>query len=292
VASFPGIEDDDVTLVVTPTKAAISVLTEEDLRRLKSAIFGKWRDETTGDVWEISIAGGGAVAPPAERPEKEIAELERKIDRIRADKIYKWKNTETGEVMRQDRFKRLREPFEYLGQELRRADGTAEIVRLEKRIEELRAAAEPRPVDAYDPVRMKVMLADREVRALNIRVTDRSDYSWTYDIALVSDGRITAKRTLRSVNELNVELPLVIRRKLIASWSPPEWVELEAEVDVETRRVYLIGRIWNMKVTWSPGAFGMGEPTIEGIHTPYSRGLRLERAGFKVAEGAAKDQKP
>ena len=82
-------------------------------------------------------------------------------------------------------------------------------------------------------------------------------------------------------------LPQKVTRQLIASWSPPEWVELEVQVEVETRQVYMTGLRWRMHVTYSGDDY-----RVKRIHTPYSRNRRLERAAVKVAQGASKDQKP
>ncbi len=290
VTSAPAIESDDTTLAVRPSDSAISVLTDEELRQLKGAIFGKWR-AGNGDIWEISSSSGGPqpqepAERPAERPEDRIAELERQIKRIRSDKVYKWKNPETGDVVVQDKFKRLKEPFEFLGQDFRRADGKEEIARLRKRIAEVRAASKLLPVDANDPVRMKEMRAGGETQSLRIRVTDTDGYSWTYDSAIYSADRITAKRTLRNMNDAP-NVPRDVMRQAIASWSPPEWVELEVRVEGKSRQVYMTGLRWRMHVTYSGD-----DHQISSIHTPYSRNLRLERVAVKVAEGAAKDQIP
>ena len=286
VTSAPAIESDDTTLTVRPSDSAMSVLTDEELRRLQGTIFGKWRDGN-GDIWEISSSSGGSPSQePAARPEEQIAKLKRQLEKIKSDKVYKWKNAETGEVVVQDRFKRLKEPFEYLGEKFRRSDGKEEIARLQKKIKELRAASKPLPVDTNDPIRMKEMRAGGETQSLGIRVTDKDGYSWTYDSAVLSAGRITAKRTLRSIKDLT-GLPQDVMRQLIASWSPPEWVELEVRVEVDTRQVYITGLRWRLHVTYSGD-----DHRVKSIHTPYPKNLRLERAALKVAQGAAKDQKP
>ncbi|MFQ5619013.1 MAG: hypothetical protein ACE5FR_08570 [Rhodospirillales bacterium] len=286
VTSAPAIESDDTTLTVRPSDSAMSVLTDEDLRRLKGAIFGKWRNGN-GDIWEISASGGGSPSQePAVRPRDRIAELERQIERIWSDKVFRWKNTGTGEVVVQDKFKRLKEGFKFLGQDFRRPDAKKEITRLQKRIEELHAASNRLPVDSYDPVRMGVPTGG-EAQSLRIRVTDTDGYAWTYDTAVLSVGRITAKRTLRDIKDIGPHLPGDVRRQLVTSWSAPEWIELEVRVEGKSRQVYMTGLRWRLHVTYD----GFLE-SVKRIHTPYSRNLRLERASLKVAEGAAKDQKP
>jgi len=120
VTSAPAIESDDTTLTVRPSDSAMSVLTDEELRRLQGTIFGKWRDGD-GKVWEFSsAAGGGKAERPSERPEDRIAELERQIERIRSDKVFRWTNPVTKEVVVQDKFKQLKKPFKYLGEKFGR----------------------------------------------------------------------------------------------------------------------------------------------------------------------------
>ncbi len=132
------------------------------------------------------------------------------------------------------------------------------------------------------------MGAGGEAQPLGIRVTDTDGYSWTYDSAVLSAGRITAKRTLRSMKDVAPPAPpRDVVRQLIASWSPPEWIELEVRVEVETRQVYMTGLRWRMHVTYDGDSHEVGS-----IHTPYSRNLRLEQAASKVAEGAVQDKKP
>ena len=82
-------------------------------------------------------------------------------------------------------------------------------------------------------------------------------------------------------------LPKKVMRQAIASWSPPEWIELEVRVEVDTRQVYMTGQRWRMHVTYDGDSHEVGS-----IHTPYSKNLRLEQAAAKIAEGAVQDKKP
>ena len=61
--------------------------------------------------------------------------------------MFQWRNTETGETILQDKFKRLREPFEYLGEAYRQPDAEQQIERIENSIQELEATSELLPVD-------------------------------------------------------------------------------------------------------------------------------------------------
>ncbi len=271
VTSAATAEGDDTTLTVRPSHSVMSVLTDGEIRRLQGTILGKWRDGD-GSVWEISSSSGGPrPKEPAARPADQIAKLKRETKRIRSDKIYEWKNTETGDVVQQDKFKRLKEPFEYLGEKFRQPDAKEEIARLQKRIKEIRAAGKPLPVVASDPVRMNEMRASGKAQSLNIRVTDTDGYSWTYDTATLAGRRITARRTLRDMRDIT-DLPEMVARPLIASWSPPEWIELNLKLDVQTKSVHITGSRWRMHVTYSGDDYSVGS-----IHTPYARALTLTR---------------
>ncbi len=286
VKSTPTAKGDDTTLTVRPSDSGMSVLTDEDLRRLKGAILGKWRDGE-GRIWEIaSSSGDPRPQKPAERPQEKIAKLKRQLEKIKSDKVYKWKNTKTGDVVQQDKFKRLKDPFEYLGEKFRQPDAKEKIARLQKRIKELRAAGKRLPVEAHDPVRMKKMGAGGKTQSLRIRVTTTDGYSFTYDSAMLSAGRITAKRTLRSIKDIP-GLPQAVTRQLVTSWSAPEWVELEVRVEDKSKPVYMTGLRWRLHVTYDGD-----NHQVDSIHTPYSRNLRLEQAASKVAEGAVQDKKP
>ena len=178
--------------------------------------------------------------------------------------------------MRQTKFRKLKEPFEYLGQGLREPGGEDKIVRLQEKIKQIRAENIPTsPVDKYDPVNAKKLRASGKAKSLNIRVTDKNGRSWDYESVLMQGGRITASRTLRSAKDIT-NLPQSVTRSLIASWSPPEWIELEAKFDYPSKSLKLIGKWWRLKVTYSNGMFDL-EQTISRIHTPWSRSLVLER---------------
>jgi hypothetical protein len=90
---------------------------------------------------------------------------------------------------------------------------------------------------------------------------------------------------LRNLND-SPRLPEKVVRQAIASFSPPEWVELDVRVR-ETTEVSLHGQLWRMKVTYSGD-----DLTVKSVHTPWSRSLDLRRASTQVASGAAKEARP
>lgn len=286
VTSTPAVDGDDITLSVEASDSGVIVLTDRELRQLAPNMFGNWRD-AGGDVWEISSSGGDTRSTgPAISPEDQIAELEQEIRRIGADNIFRWENLETGEIVVQDRFKRLKEPYKFRGEERRRPGAEVEIARLEDQIQTLREANKRLPVDAEDPIGMGEVPIRGQTQSLTIQVTDEDGFSWTYDKSLFSGGRITAKRTLRDIRDIT-SLPKIVIRQLITSWSPPEWIELEVAVESRTGQMYLSGRRWRLHATYDGEYYD-----VSRIHTPYARDLRLDRAETNVAQGAAADKAP
>ncbi len=242
----------------------VARLEEEIATIIASMIPGTWRSGD-GEIWEISSAAdGGKAEQPAERAEDRIAELKRQIERIRSDKVFRWTNPVTKEVVLQDKFKQLKEPFEYDREVLRHPEDEAEIVRRIEKLKKLRA-----PVVEYDPIGMNESLASGKAQPLDIRVTNKSGYSFTYDEATLFDERIKASRTLRSLKD-SPHLPVELMRQAITSFSPPEWVELDLKFEAETGIAYLSGQIWRMNVTHT-------NLRIDSIHTPWARPLRLDR---------------
>jgi len=232
--------------------------------------------EDTGSIYSRTALlqdGGGNADQPSERPEDRIAKLKRQIEKVRTEKVHRWRNRVTGEVVLQepDKFKKLKEPFEH------DPGGKMEIARLEAKIKEIGASYKPPPVVANDPVGMDKMRASGKAQSLTIQVTDKDGYSWTYDTALMLNGRITASRTLRNVKD-SPKMPPYMMRQAIASFSPPEWIELEVKLDVATRQVHMTGQRWRMHYDHQGNSLtGGGKRTVTGIHTPWPRDLRLIR---------------
>ena len=156
----------------------------------------------------------------------------------------------------------------------------------EKQIEELTTANKILPVDQYDPVGLSGPKDETDSsQPLTIRVTDLEGYAFTYVSARLEAGRITAKRTLGDIRDIK-GLPDDVVAQLIASWSPPEWIELEIKADPATKQVYITGIRWRLHVTYSSDS----GHEVSRIHTPYESGLRLTQGDINVAEGAAEEE--
>lgn len=225
-------------------------------------VLGTWRADD-GTIWNITSPGDtGKTEKTAQLPEKSVAEIERQIEKIKNDTVFRWLNTVTNEVTTQEKFRRLEEPYKYLGEGLRDPEGSQEIARLEKKLKTIRL-----PVVEHDPIGMNKNLTSSGAIQLNIQVTRDDDYSWIYDRVMLIDNRITASRTLRSPQD-SPHLPEKLMLDAISSFSPPEWVELEAGIDAETGEVELSGQVWRMQVTHS-------DLKAKSIHSPWSRSLQL-----------------
>ncbi len=286
VRVLPSEEGGDLDLGVVADKPAVSLLPDKTLADLRDEVFGTWRDGQ-GRVWEIAAAAGGEGAPSGESPQQRIAAVEQEAKKIKSAKVFNWHNPETGETRRQDKFKRLAEPWAYKGEGYRDPGAEAKLEKLAAQIAELRAGSKPLPVDRHDPVGMTADKGEGEAARLKITVTDVKGYAFTYERASLTLGRITARRTLRDVRDIE-GLPAEVVRQLVASWSPPEWIELEIRADPTTKQPYISGSRWRLHVTYSSDV-GF---EVKSIHTPYETALRLTQGKINVAEGAAEGEKP
>jgi len=290
--------DVDPDLKVKPSDDPVKVLTSSDLESLKENIIGKWKSED-GTIFEFSATTkqAGEIRPPKEVFNKQIERNKEKIKTIKSSKIFKWRNKKTGEIIQQEKFHNLKEPFEYLGEKFAIENAQEEIAKLEEKITELmreRDGADLPLVDKHDPAGFSEASSSNGARPITITVTLTNGHVYTYDEAVFDGRRINAKRTYRVVPDLtNQKLPEIIKTKLVTQgWNPPGWLELDASIDAETGEVILDGLQWSMKVTYS--SFFGDPPDIDRIHTPYSWNVTLSKDGaaFKIAEGAAEDLVP
>jgi|GEM_PF-3182602 len=255
------------------------------LRRTRATLNDMLRLlEDTGSIYKetaLNQKDGGNASLPLENQEDRIAELQRQIEKIRTEKVHRWENSVTGEVVLQepDKFRKLEEPFEY------DLDSKKEIARLQKKVEEIKAVNKRPIIAQYDPVGTAEMRASGKAQSLTIQVTDKDGYSWTYDTALMLNDRIIASRTLRNMKDLPSRMPPYMMRQAITSFSPPEWIELEVKLDIATRQVHMTGQRWRMHYDHvGSSSLSGGKRTIVKIHTPWSRDLRLERMAEQTGE--------
>lgn len=282
-------------LSVSPAPSgALQSLSAADLDVMRGNILGKWTDEGTGEVYIFTAAETktGEITPTREAFDKQIEGLEDSLKNIRGSRIFEWKNLDTGEVVKQEKFRKLKETHKYVGQKYTLDNAEEEIAKLEQKIAELQRERDGEnllPVDRHDPVGFGDLSKSNEARSITVSVTRLDGYSYSYDEAVFDGRRISAKRTYRDVQDIsNLNLPNTVRQQLInGGWNPPGWLELDAAIDVENGSMSLEGAKWNLHVTYST-IFG---PDVNRIHTPWSSGRLLRKAGmvFDVAEGAAAD---
>jgi hypothetical protein len=260
----------------------ITVVDDKKREQMYPTAFGVWVDNE-GARWTISGAGNAAhddatTRAAAERQNKLIA-LEAKLDQLEKGKIYIWVNSETDEEITQKKFKRLKEPFVY-DLDRSRDFNKNKIDDLRNKIEFLEQAEKKLPVDKFDPTHSKTSTSNRKNRPVFVNVNENDGYGYIYNTAKYDGERITAQRTL--VNRKDIKgLPDRIITELIGSWSPPEWIELNARYHPRSDSLSFSGKRWRLNVTYDPNGDG-----VDNIHTPFSTTLRLER------EAATGDELP
>jgi len=284
VISSLATEGDDSFLSIDKQAMTFDILSDKERQELKKInIKGKWQEDD-GTVWEITgtdatIEYNNTVVDS----NKEILQLKQKIKDMENQKHYIWENINTGERIKQTKFKRLDERFDYLGEALVDENGDKEIKRMKNKVNSL--ANNQLPVDSYDPNFIQSSGNKEGAESIDVKVTFSNGYSYRYEQAMISQGVIRAKRTLKDMRDIT-ELPKSIVSQLISSWSPPEWIELEAAVNSDNSQVYLRGKRWRLHVSWSPLY-----DEISSIHSPYSRKLNISKPGIKSAEGAELKEK-
>ncbi|MFQ5618086.1 MAG: hypothetical protein ACE5FR_03855, partial [Rhodospirillales bacterium] len=171
--SFEGVRGPHrITLEWRLEDARISVLVEDGeegaARPTRFEITGEVRFTVSADGGDILVAakplanpfrlkaGGdvavGPVAASGTGRDAEIAAKQKQIEEIEADKGHIWSDPETGETVRQDRFKKLKEPFEYKGEGYADPKAPEEIARLKNEIAALESGqAEPGPETGGKP---------------------------------------------------------------------------------------------------------------------------------------------
>jgi hypothetical protein len=267
--------DGELAFTVAPDKAPITRLTPDEQAAISADVFGVWSG-SDGAQW--MIRGGGEIEAIARaRPDpiaQAAADLDRARERLRVlekEKVYIWVEPGGGEVI-QKKFKRLPSPFRYDRERSENANRD-EIEALRARIAVAEGELKLPPVRQYDPMRLR---NGDGGRAVAIDVVETGGRTHSFDQAAFDGARLTASRTLRAAADIT-DLPDWVISGLIKSWSPPEWVELEAKYNPRARTVHLEGLRWRLNVTYDPQY-----QDISSIHTPYSEPLVLRRVDDDV----------
>ncbi len=267
-----------MSIRVSPSKNPVNVLVAADIKNLEKNLIGKWKAKD-GTVFEFSEGNKlkGEINPSREFFDQQIEKAKERIKAVKKAKIFEWQNSETKEVIQQKKFRRLKEPFNYLGEKYAFENAEEEIAKHKKQIDMLmieRNRVNLLPKDKHDPTGFKDV-ASSGGHPITITVTLTNGHIYTYDDAVFDGRRICAKRTCRVVPDLpNQKLPDIIKRQLVnGDWYPPGWLELDASIDAETGELILDGLQWSMRVTYS--SYLGDPPIVDSIHTPYSWDVTL-----------------
>lgn len=275
-----------VAYELAPAAEAIRALDAQDLALARGSLFGEWTDQH-GNQWIIEPAAGAAEQPEeAALPEPDSVRILREIAAKQAelgalqgggDKVFVWENSETGAREEQTRFKRLTDPWVYIGEDApggaeaaeRRAALEAEIAALNQQLQSMVMRDSPPPLPEPD--------AASGVTALRVTTQRSNDGSYvTFDEAVLDQGTIRARRTLRQMNDIS-GLPEEVISQLVTQYSPPEWIELSLDRERNSGMWSLQGLEWRLHVTYSGD-----DLQVKSIHTPYSKPLTLARQGNKA----------
>lgn len=251
--------------------APVTRITPAMQAEINADVFGAWRSGD-GALWTIRggekiEASAAAQTDPTALAIEQIDDAKQQLAVLEKDKVYVWVDSQGGEVI-QKKFKKLGPPFRY---DRARSESMhkAEIAALREQIAAAEAALKLPPVRQHDPLRLKN--SPGKGRAVEIEVEDSGGRTYRYDEASFDGRRLTASRTLRDTRDIT-DLPDWVIKGLISSFSPPEWIELEAWFNPRDKSVRLEGLWWRLNVTYDP-AYN----DISGIHTPYNKPLVLRR---------------
>lgn len=268
-------------------------LTAREIEDRKASILGTWENEEY--VWQISASSevAGEVRRSAQAIRKEIDALRSEITEMQRSVEYIWEDSDSGEVIRQEKFRRLESPWVYKGEKSLVTDVDKEVADREKQISKLEAEArgEDRPmVERLDPIAFERVKASPAARPLQIAVSTKGTAcDFQFQEAYFDGRRLVARRTHDAICTLNKGLPQKIMSDLIASWAPPEWLLMRADYSADGK-LSLKGANWGLRVSYNPD-----EMQILKIFDPYaSEQIAFVDGGGKsfVALGAAETMWP
>ncbi len=292
-------DGDDIELSATPDEDPVAAQTPDEVRAEEQAtleaIAGEWIDDL-GGRWTLEVDAGArdraGPEPPSGREAKkrEIAakkdELKRKQEELKAARTWVWRNLDTGEERRMKTFKRLSDPWDFVGEENAAPQSLHDdVARLMDELMDLRT--EMPEQDVRDAPALPEN--DPATGSFPVVATEfYGDYGAVFREANLRNGVLRGRRTLLDSREIGEHLPLVVRQKLVRNWSPPEWFEIRLVTDPKTGERRFEGHRWRLHVTrdgWEP-------EVIKSIHTPYKYRLALTRDKMRVVDGAAEGEKP
>lgn len=281
-------------LAVAPADEPLRLMTPADFERVARSIFDAWVDEK-GNIWTFSPLDGraqsGDIRRAASVVQADIDAVEDEIEEIEEAVEYVWFDPTTEETVRQRRFRRLPEPWDYRGEQPVMADADAQIAALNERLASLRDELEGTdllPAERDDPIGFDD--AQRGgATPIRIHVQRADGHAFDFDQASFDGKTVRARRTLKTLPDVtNYDLPQWVREGLVASWSPPNWLDFEAAIDPVTGELSLVGNVWSMHVHYRPAGSIAGQGIVK-IFDPYPIAKRLTLPGSTslAAWGAA-----
>ena len=263
-------DDGQSRLTVDPMHEAVQPKTPAELGNWYDRVLGEWHG-SDGNMYKIEGLSGAspqsdnpATEPPRESLNRQIAEKASEASALRNQKTFHWENPDTGEHVSQTKFKRLPEPFKYLGEILAAPD---ELARLEEEIK----ALEGKAATTRDTTPEVIAPAFRDTpsaQPLTIRVVHPDGYERSYT-GQFSVGRVEGRTRITDVRDMK-NLPIQVREQIASEWQPEQWIELTAvEID-RTGAFHLQGLWWSWNTTYDGESY-----KVERIHTPYSEPLLL-----------------
>lgn len=284
------VETGALNTALTLDDTPVSVLTEADFVEISRSIWGDWEDEN-GWLWTIaprdeSDQDAGDVPPTPAEMRDEIARLKARRTELENAKEYVWFDPSTEQVVRQENFRRLPEPWEFRGEQPLIADAADQIAELTAEIDGLErslSGADQLPVEADDPVNYEDSVEQGAI-SVNLLTTLPDGHSYDWPDAIFDGRTLRARRTATDVRDsFDPVLPAGIVAELVASWAPPVWIFVDAKIDTSSREMTLAGEYWGLHVTFSGGFMGMGSPSVSSIHTPFGVPLNMTSQSDEVA---------
>jgi hypothetical protein len=269
-----------------------AALTKRELLDRVQTVIGKWRSNNDYVLNVIATdEKAGAIKRSKRAIEREIKVQRERSRKLRNAKEYVWENEETAEIIRQQSFRRLNEPWVYMEERSLVKDLEEELSAIKSTIQvledELTGADQPLAVQ-LDPVGYQRVRSHPAARALTLDVAD-GKCIYTYSDAWFDGRTLAARRTHDMPCVMNKDLPAKVVSQLIASWAPPDWLLLRASQS-ETGELRLKGYNWGMYVSYSSSDYAVSE--INKPHAHHS--VRLTKGGAEefVALGAAESAWP
>lgn len=284
----PDMDGKNFLITYSPAPDPIQAKDATELRREYENldIFGEWLDQK-GKLWIIEQVekkigrpgetADGMNADANSNLNKLIQRNKQKIAEIKSDIVFLWINPDTGNHVKQKKFRKLKEPFEYTGESYAHENAIAEIKHLEQKIMELEKQLPKKkssPIHNLDDLQS----VNTEGTVLRIRVQRQRDdgtfENWRGRLvrSYFDTPAIDARSTYDDVRDMNPEIPMDIRRNVSSNWDVPKKLLLKKESNLIDGYQILSGKEMSWLVTHNPDS-----RKVKSVHSPFWRDLILKR---------------